>query len=108
MKKTFEEYYAAVPAEQKALLQNFRETHPLKQTEVNGKDWEYIACGTGDAAILWLVGGLRVADAAYRSIPLMEDSFRIVAPTYPPVTTMAELADGMVGLLQAEEINQAH
>lgn len=104
----FEQYYAAVPAEQTALLQTFRQTHPLRQAEIKGHDWEYIACGQGDEAILWLVGGLRVADAAYRSIPLMEDSFRIVAPTYPAVNTIAELADGLAGLLREEQITKAH
>ena len=38
----------------------------------------------------------------------MEDSFRIIAPTYPAVTTMVELADGLAGLLRAEGITQAH
>jgi hypothetical protein len=66
---SFERYYADVPAEQVARLRTFRQTHPLKQADVDGTRWAYIACGQGAAAILWLVGGLRVADAAYRSIP---------------------------------------
>ncbi len=106
--KTFDDYYADVPTEQKARLAEFRAAHPLKEARIQGNRWEYIACGRGEATILWLVGGLRVADAAYRSIPLMEDSFRIIAPTYPALETMAELVDGLAGLLKAEKIAQAH
>lgn len=104
----FDTFYADVPAEQRERLRQFRETHPLKQTVVDGTSWEYIACGQGEATILWLVGGLRVADAAYRSIPLMEDAFRIIAPTYPPLTSMDALCDGLAGLLDAEGIQRAH
>jgi len=104
----FETYYEAVPEEQKAALQNFRAAHPVKRARIKGVNWEYIACGKGEKAILWLVGGLRVADAAYRSIPLLENQFRILAPTYPPLTTMAELTDGLADLLAAEGIRKAH
>ena len=106
--KTFDDYYVDVPAEQKARLAEFRAAHPLKEARIQGKGWEYIACGRGESTILWLVGGLRVADAAYRSIPLMEGSFRIIAPTYPAVTTMAELVDGLAGLLKVEKVAKAH
>jgi pimeloyl-ACP methyl ester carboxylesterase len=106
--KTFDDYYVDVPVEQKTRLADFRATHPLQEARIQGTNWKYISCGTGEATILWLVGGLRVADAAYRSIPLMEDSFRIIAPTYPAVTTMAELVDGLAGLLKTEGIAQAH
>lgn len=105
---SFDSFYADVPADQRELLREFRLTHPSKQTVINGTTWDYITCGQGEGAILWLVGGLRVADAAYRSIPLMEESFRIIAPTYPALTTMNALCDGLAGLLDAESIDQVH
>jgi pimeloyl-ACP methyl ester carboxylesterase len=58
--------------------------------------------------VLLLVGGLRVADAAFRSITALEDEFRVITPTYPPLTTMAELGDGLAGVLSAEGIAGAH
>jgi pimeloyl-ACP methyl ester carboxylesterase len=106
--KSFDTYYANVPAEQSAALQAFRQSHPLKSALIEGTPWEYIACGQRQSPILWLVGGLRVADAAYRSIPLLENDFRIIAPTYPPLNTMAELTDGMADLLHLEGIEKAH
>ncbi len=104
----FDTFYANVPPEQRDLLRQFRQTHLSKQAVIKGTSWEYIACGQGADAILWLVGGLRVADAAYRSIPLMEDAFRIIAPTYPSLTTMNDLCDGLAGLLDAEGIQRVH
>jgi pimeloyl-ACP methyl ester carboxylesterase len=105
---TLKDFYANVPLEQVVRLQHFRETHPLKRVTINNVNWEYIACGQEAASLLWLVGGLRVADAAYRSIPLMENEFRIIAPSYPPLHTMAELTDGLAGLLDAEGVDRAH
>jgi pimeloyl-ACP methyl ester carboxylesterase len=101
-------FYANAPPEQVTSLNQFRETHPLRRTTVNGTEWEYIASGQGESTILWLVGGLRVADAAYRSIPLMEGTFRIIAPTYPALSTMADLSDGLAGLLDAEGVEKVH
>jgi lipase len=105
---SFERYYAAVPAEQRERLAVFRATHPAQRITLNGAPWEYIACGSGEHTILWLVGGLRVADAAYRSIPLLEDGFRIIAPTYPPLHTMSALCDGLAALLDANGVERAH
>ncbi len=102
------DYYAAAPADQVERLMTFRRAHPPRQTTINGMTWEYLSCGQGEATILWLVGGLRVADAAYRSIPLLEDHFRILAPSYPPLMSMDVLVDGLVRLLDASGVGTAH
>ncbi|MGB1285183.1 MAG: alpha/beta fold hydrolase [Aggregatilineales bacterium] len=106
----FDHYYADVPAEQRNALQHFRETHTLQNADINGTTWQYYDIGTGETVILWLVGGLRVADAAYRSIPLMEtsDAYRIIAPDYPPLENMAALADGLAGLITQLKITQVN
>jgi pimeloyl-ACP methyl ester carboxylesterase len=103
----FEAFYADAPTEQREALRQFRATHPVKRTTANGVEWTYVVSGQG-APLLWLVGGLRVADAAYRSIPLLEDAFRIITPDYPSVSSMAELADGLAAVLDAEQIESAH
>jgi pimeloyl-ACP methyl ester carboxylesterase len=108
MPDSFDAIYADVPPEQAQRLRAFRESHPAKAINMNGVTWEYLASGQGQQAILLLVGGLRVADAAFRSIPMLEGDFRVVTPTYPPVRTMAQLCDGLVGILNAEGIVQAH
>jgi 3-oxoadipate enol-lactonase len=75
---------------------------------VDGHAWETILTGQGEDVILWLVGGLRAADAAFRSIPILADAFRIVAPTYPPLDSMDAMAAGLAGLLDAQGIEKAH
>jgi len=102
---SFSTLYADVPDNQRETFLNFRKTHPLKTTVINGVDWSYMDSGTGEQVILLLVGGLRKADAAWKSIPLLEAEFRVITPSYPSVSTMAELADGLAGILEAENID---
>lgn len=98
---SFEQLYADVPEDQRDRLARFRAEHPVVKADVNGVTWEYIDAGSGDEVILLLVGGYRAADAAFRSIPLLKDDFRVITPTYPGHDTMAGLADGLAGLLDA-------
>jgi pimeloyl-ACP methyl ester carboxylesterase len=100
----FDELYKDVPDSQKNALKAFRGQNPLK--ELNG--WNYISAGQGAETILWLVGGLKKADAAFQTIPLMADNFRIIAPDYPALSSMDALADGLAEILEAENIESAH
>jgi pimeloyl-ACP methyl ester carboxylesterase len=100
----FDELYKDVPETQKNALKAFREQHPPKRFN----DWTYISAGQGEETILWLVGGLRKADAAFQTIPLMADSFRIIAPDYPALASMDALADGLAAILEAEGIDTAY
>lgn len=105
----FDDDYADVPAAQRDELQQFRAAHPPQQTQAIGHTWTYLEAGAqGEAPLLWLVGGLRVADAAYKSLPLLADAHRIIAPDYAPVDTMAAMADGLVAVLDAAGVEQAH
>jgi len=103
----FDEIYANVPDEQKNALRNFREQHPQKTLHVSGTDWTYHTAGSGDTTVLWLVGGLKKADAAYKSIPLLQDDFKIIAPDYPALSTMTDLADGLAAILASENVEKA-
>lgn len=105
---SFDNLYADVPVDQRKTFQAFRAEHPMKTTDVNGVMWEYMDSGSGDEVVLLLVGGLRKADAAWKSVPMMEDEFRVITPSYPTLNTMAELADGLAGILDAENIDSAH
>ncbi len=99
---SFNEIYNNVPSEQKNALKAFRQHYPLKTMQVNDTKWTYHTAGSGEKTILWLVGGLKKADAAYKSIPLLADSFQIIAPDYPALSTMKELADGLAAICEAE------
>ena len=49
--------YAQVPAEQSALLREFRASHPYTELEVEGVPWRYLACGQGEQALLFRLKG---------------------------------------------------
>lgn len=102
------EFYADVPEEQREAFMEFRAAHPLKHISINDIGWTYIDTAAGETTILWLVGGLKKADAAHKSIPILEDSFRIIAPDYPALSTMDALADGLIAILDAEKIDKAY
>ncbi len=85
-------------------LKEYRVTHLAHHVLCEGVPWTYSVSGHGERPVLWLVGALRVGDAAFRSIPLLEDHFKIIVPDYPPVMTMAALADGLSAILTAENI----
>lgn len=104
----FDTIYAKADPEIREALRQFRTQNPPKTIQGSTARWEVIACGAGAETILWLVGGLRVADAAFRSIPALADSYRILAPTYPPLSAIDALADGLADILDAEGIERVH
>jgi pimeloyl-ACP methyl ester carboxylesterase len=106
--RSFETIYSQVMDRQGAELQRFRQDHPPKRVVVAQTDWEYLDSGKSDEVILLLVGGLRMADAAYRNIPMLDDAFRVITPSYPALNTMSELADGLAVILDREGISAAH
>jgi pimeloyl-ACP methyl ester carboxylesterase len=99
--------YEGVPPEQVERLSRFRSEHPCKRINVAGVAWEYISCGKGTEVLLLLTGGLRVAEAAFGYIQMFEQTYRVIAPTYPPLRTMGELIDGVVAILDAEQVPEA-
>lgn len=101
----FDEQYDTAEPQLRDALKTFRESHNEKTLDYKKHVWSYYDIGEdNEHVILWLVGGLRMADAAFRSIPLMQDDFRIIAPSYPSVTTMATLTDGLNAILKVEGI----
>lgn len=105
--KDFDTQYAHTEPHLRDALKQFRDDYQPKSQTYKKQIWEYYDIGAdNNHIILWLVGGLRMADAAFRSIPLMKDDFRIIAPSYPPVDTMAELADGLNAIIKAEGIKK--
>jgi pimeloyl-ACP methyl ester carboxylesterase len=70
--------------------------------------WEYLDSGQGDAAVLLLVGGLRVADAAYRNIPELNAAFRVIAPAYPALNDIDVVADGLAAVLDDAGLDRVH
>jgi len=97
-----------IAAERWEELREFRATHPLKRTTVEGVGWDYIASGEGEEAFLLLPGGAMVGESLFTRIPAFEESYRVIAPSYASVSTAAALLDGLTGLLDAEGVRAAH
>jgi len=103
----FDQYYVKAEPLLRDALKVFRDTHTEKTLTHKQHQWAYYDIGShNDHVILWLVGGLRLADSAFRSIPMMMTDFRIIAPSYPPLNTMDDLADGLNAILRAEGIKK--
>jgi len=98
--------YQEVPLEQVERLLAFRAIHPLTQLEIAGIPWEYITCGQGKHTLLLLNGGLRIAESAFKYIHLFEQTYRLIVPTYPPLSDIDELTDGIATILDHESVNQ--
>jgi pimeloyl-ACP methyl ester carboxylesterase len=92
------------PALQNDWLAGFRAGHPSKTVTIGGVRWEYIACGQGEETLLLLNGGLRVAETAFSYIELFEPTYRIIVPTYPPLWSVDNLTDGIVAILDVEQV----
>jgi pimeloyl-ACP methyl ester carboxylesterase len=97
---------ALVSASLRARLEMFRLTHQYRQVVVRGARWRYIVSGRGQHTLLLPAGGTRVPDMYLLLFDALEPYFRIVAPAYPPLPSMAGLVDGLTGILDAEQIEQ--
>jgi pimeloyl-ACP methyl ester carboxylesterase len=90
-------------------LEAFRASHPLQRAEIAGRTWTYIASGSGAEAIIILPGAHGLAEAAFRYITALEPYYRVITPNYPAeVLKLADMADGLVNLMDHEGVQQAH
>jgi len=102
---SLEDFYKNVPPEQKEKLFNFRKNYPPKSLEIAGRNWQYLYGGSGDKAIAILAGGLGQAEP-YETILRLEESFKVLSPSYPPVKTLNEIIEGIIRILDSENIEK--
>lgn len=98
--------YRDVPPAEFKEFQRFRAENPARTLEIGGRTWSYLTGGTGDRTLLFLPGAQGTPEAVSLNIAHFAPRFRWIAPAYPPVPTMAELADGIVKLLDHEGIGR--
>lgn len=90
--------YDGIPAEQVARLHAFRARYPYQTATVQGRPWRYLDTGQGDSVLVLLGGGTLLAEQAFQTIEHFAQSFRVIAPDYPPVALQGWM-DGLGGLL---------
>lgn len=105
-KRGFRQLYPKQDAPLQA-FEKFR-SNPLKSIQQGDYNWLYLATGQGQEAILFLHGMGGAYDIWWQQINAFKDSFRIIAPTYPTVETMKDLAAGIQAILASEELNEVH
>lgn len=98
--------YRDVPAADLEAFQRFRAENPPRTADVAGRTWTWFTGGTGERTLLFLTGAQGTGDAVWPSIVHFAPRFRWISPSYPPVPTMAELADGIMALLDREGIDR--
>ncbi len=107
-KRSFIDLAAAVPADIRQSLLDFRREHPVQYVQVDGKDWAYVTLGKGDETILFLHGMTGAYDIWWQQLLSLADAYRVIAVTYPPVDTLEGLSRGVLAVLDAEGVARAH
>jgi pimeloyl-ACP methyl ester carboxylesterase len=101
--------YRDVPAAELEAFQRFRREHPPRTAQIGGRSWSFLTGGSGEdgRTLLFLPGAQGTGEAVWTSFDYFEKRYRCLAPNYPPVETMTELADGLAALLDQEGIARA-
>jgi pimeloyl-ACP methyl ester carboxylesterase len=100
--------YESVPPELLSRLRQFRTRYPYKHATVDGTEWRYIDTGSGEQVLLALSGATCIAEMSWMSIEHFAQQNRVIAPDYPALDTMAELVDGIAGVLDREGVRRPH
>ena len=91
--------FRGVPAEQVERLLTFRATHPRAHLDLLGAEWSFLQGGQGAEAVVILPGGERISDLAFSLMEQFEREYRCLYPSYPPLSTISDLVDGLAVLL---------
>ncbi|MFI6095420.1 alpha/beta fold hydrolase [Lentzea sp. NPDC051213] len=75
--------------------------------ELNG--WTYYSAGKGEDVVLLLPGGVGIGIGWLDLALALHDDHRTITVDYPPfATTMSELVDGLLAVLEAEGVDRVH
>ncbi|WP_431955686.1 alpha/beta fold hydrolase [Nocardia lijiangensis] len=87
----------------------FDRDHHTKTLTTGGHQWTYYTSDGDGATVLLLTGGAGIAIGWLDLTPALHPGFHTLAVDYPPgPTTLDELADGIIAILDAENIDSAH
>jgi pimeloyl-ACP methyl ester carboxylesterase len=84
----------------------FRAAHPRQRVTICGTEWSYLIGGRGAETFLILPGGERIGDVAFPLFEAFADDFHCLYPSFPPLTTIDALVEGVAALLDHRGIEQ--
>ncbi len=105
---SFDELFSRVDEETVKSLQTFRQETPVKQLDVNGRLWEYVVVGDGPETILFLHGMTGASDIWWQQINALAPDYQVIALTYPPAAGLEAMADGVIAILDAEQVDEVN
>jgi len=77
-----------------------------RQWRHNDYDWKYYTTGSGDTTILFLHGMGGSYDIWWQQINYFKTRYKIISPTYPPLTNLKDLSEGVLAILEKEKISK--
>jgi pimeloyl-ACP methyl ester carboxylesterase len=107
-KASFRVIYSGVPEAVAAALSNFRRRHPPKSFKDGRVTWHYHDAGAGENVILFLHGMGGSGDIWFQQIEALQDRFRCITVTYPPLPNLDRLRFGISGILEQERISRVN
>lgn len=107
-RQSFAEVYAQVDEATAVSLQTFRQEHAPQQLEVDGETWEYTVFGEGAQTVLFLHGMTGAYDIWWQVMENLAADYQVMSVTYPPVDSLAGMAEGVTAVLDAEHIESVN
>ncbi|MCW5749837.1 MAG: alpha/beta fold hydrolase [Alphaproteobacteria bacterium] len=95
-------------------LETFRRRFPVRRLRIDGLAWNIIAAGPRGAkskiapVLLMLPGTLGTAEIFWNQIVALRRDVRVISVSYPQVTEITRLADGLVRLLDRLGVERAY
>lgn len=105
--ETFDRIYKHVPSAQREQLIESRSTQTCKKIIVDNHTWEYFVSGSEERTLLVLPGGTRRPFLIFRLIMELEKKFRVLSLTYPRLSKMELLVEGIATILEKEGVHRA-
>lgn len=101
----FNSFFAGVSSSRIEDLRALRTLYPERVLCERSTEWRYRVLGSAPQTLLLLPGGELVNDLVFQfALDMQRSSCRVLYPAYPRVSSLEELADGLVAILDAEKI----